>query len=224
MKRVLAFAAIMSLSLSMSLPVLAEDTTEWPFGIAPEEVTDYTRPDHVYTSLEGYSDNVVYDLPYCGEGSTEYQKLHLVLPAEENTQDGKLPLLVFVHGGGWSGLNSVDHTVGYTAEGALWALQRGYAVALVDYSIMDETNTHAMPDQIYEVKAAIRYLRSIAEEYNFDTEKIAVMGESAGGHLVNMIGTTIGETQYDKEELGNIEFSSDVQAVVFCCADKRRFG
>lgn len=173
----------------------------------------YTRPDHWYTPLENYSHTILFDLPYCGKASTDSQKLHLVLPAEENRAEGKMPILVFIHGGGWAGLNSENHAVAYTGEGALWALERGYAVAFVDYTLVDEEHT-GMPNQVYEVKAAIRYLRSIAKENSLDADKIAVMGESAGGHLVNMLGTTIGETEYENEAYGNMEYSSDVQAVI----------
>lgn len=200
-------------SMVFSATSVYAENTEYPFGISPEEVTIYTRPDHMYTSLEDYSDNIIYDLPYCGENSTDSQILHLVLPSDEFKKEEKLPLLVFIHGGGWSVLNSVDHMVSYTGEGALWALERGYAVAFVDYTLLDE-NTKAMPNQVYEVKAAIRYLRSVADTYQLDPDKIAVMGESAGGHLVDMLGTTIGEDEYEHEEYGNMEYSSDVQAVV----------
>ena len=197
-----------------AVPANAEETQiEWPFGIAAEDVTVYTRPDHVYTDLEGYSDRIIYDLPYCGENSTGSQILHLVLPDEQDQKEEKMPLLMFIHGGSWSVLNSADHCVAYTGEAALWALKRGYAVAFVDYTLVDAEHK-GMPNQIYEVKAALRYLRSAAEEYNLDPDKFAAMGESAGGHLADMLGTTIGETQYDVEEYGNTAYSSDVQAIV----------
>lgn len=213
MKKQRLFVAALAAGMLFSTSSVYAESSEYPFGIAPDEVTIYTRPDHMYTALEGYSDNIIYDLPYCGEDSTESQILHLVLPSDEQKKEEKTPLLVFIHGGGWSVLNSQDHMVSYTGEGALWALERGYAVAFVDYTLLDE-DTLAMPNQIYEVKAAIRYLRSVADEYQLDSEKIAVMGESAGGHLVDMIGTTIGETEYDLEDYGNMEYSSDVQAVI----------
>ena len=156
---------------------------------------------------------VIYDLPYCGEGSTNYQKLHLVLPGDAG--EAKLPILIVVHGGVWSSGNSEeDHQVQVTDVAGLWALQSGYAVALVDYSIKNQDNEIALPNQIYEIKAAVRYMRSIADEYNLDSDRIALLGESAGGHLVNIVGTSNGEAEYDKEEYGNIEYSSEVQAVI----------
>lgn len=156
---------------------------------------------------------IIYDLPYCGENSTNYQKLHLVLPADAGEQ--KLPILIVVHGGIWSSGNSEeDHRVQTTDMAGLWALDYGYAVALVDYSVRNQENLVALPNQIYEIKAAVRYMRSIADEYNLDADRVALLGESAGGHLVNIVGTTNGEAEYDREEYGNIEYSSEVQAVI----------
>lgn len=199
----LTMFSIMTASVSAVCSVQAEEA----------DVSYYERAEEEMISLDGYSDNIIYDLKYCGENSTDYQKLHLVLP--DNAAEGeKLPLLVFVHGGVWSSMNSEDHKVGFTAKAALQGLNYGYAVALVDYSIRNADNSTALPNQIYEIKAAVRYLRSIADEYNLDADKIALIGESAGGHLVDIVGTTNGEEQYDVEEYGNMDYSSDVQAVI----------
>ena len=50
----------------------------------------------MYTALDEYSDNIVYDLPYCGDNSTESQILHLVFPNEADKKEEKMPLLVFI--------------------------------------------------------------------------------------------------------------------------------
>ena len=156
---------------------------------------------------------IIYDLPYCGENSTSYQKLHLLLPGDAGEE--KLPILIVVHGGVWaSGNSEEDHRVQVSDGAGLWALDYGYAVALVDYSVKNQENELALPNQIFEIKAAVRYMRSIADEYNLDADRIALLGESAGGHLVNMVGTTNDEPEYDREEYGNIEYSSEVQAVI----------
>ena len=183
------------------------------FAAEAGEVNIYSGPDHSYSVLSDYSDHITYNLPYCGEGSTDSQRLHLVFPSSGLYEDEKYPVLVFIHGGGWSALNSIDGMVTYTGESALWALQRGYAVAFVDYTLSDADH-QAMPNQVFEMKAAVRFLRSVADEYRLDTDRIAVMGESAGGHLANMMGTTIGEEHYEYEAYGNMEYSSDVQAVI----------
>ena len=60
-------------------------------------------------------------------------------------------------------------------------------------------------------KPAVRYLRAHADEYGIDPERIGVIGDSAGGYLVQMLGATNGEKAFDKGDFTNV--SSDVQAV-----------
>lgn len=199
------FSVMLAVAMLVSCAAFAELA-------APGEVTPYTRPDHWYTDLSAYSTEVYYDLAYCGENSTESQKLHLVLPDDA---EGPYPVLLYVHGGALLSLNSEDHMCAYTVEAALHALKDGYAVACMDYTLTDPAQgINAIPVSIYEVKAAVRYLRSIAEEYNLDADHIALIGESAGGYLVDIVGTTNGEAAYDYEPFGNMEYSSDVQAVI----------
>ena len=66
---------------------------------------------------------------------------------------------------------------------------------------------------MYDIKAAIRYLRANAEKYNIDPERIAISGSSAGGQLAALIGMT---SDLDKFEggLGNNKVSSKVQAII----------
>lgn len=203
------------LTAALALGIVTVLTAAPALNVYADQLPDayYERPELDMISLEDYSSNIIYDLKYCGENSTDYQKLHLVLP-DNAGEDDKFPLILFVHGGVWASMNSEDHKVSYVSASVLHALDSGYAVAFVDYSLRNQDNPQALPNQIYEIKAAVRYMRSIADEYNLDSDKFALMGESAGGHLVNITGTTNGESQYDVEEYGNMEYSSDVQAVI----------
>lgn len=202
-------AVLMGLAVSASASVI---TTGLPEGV-DEVYYEKPNPNRVVIEEVVPEAEVIYDLPYCGENSTSYQKLHLVLPKERGEE--KAPILIVVHGGVWaSGNSEEDHRVQTSDVAGLWAIRYGYAVALVDYSVKDKVNEYALPNQIYEIKAAVRYMRSIAEEYKLDPDRIALLGESAGGHLSNMVATTNGEAEYDKEELGNMDYSSDVEAVI----------
>lgn len=138
------------------------------------------------------------DLEYVSKGH-ERQKLDLYVPASST----KLPLLIHVHGGAWmggqKGLN--PSLAGY--------LSKGFAVADINYRL----SQHAVwPAQIEDCKAAVRWLRANASKYNLDPLRFAAMGESAGGHLVAMLGTTSGVKKFDVGE--NLDKSSAVQAVV----------
>lgn len=163
------------------------------------------RPDNWTVDLSGYP-NKDLGVSYANDSAT--QKLHVVMP--ENAQ-GPTPLIIFVHGGGFAGGNSSGSSVLYTAGGALQALDKGYAVAMVDYRCSPEAN---FPKPIHDVKAAIRYLRANAEKYNLDPNNFAIWGESAGGLIVDFVGTTNNNPAYEDLSMGNPGVSSAVQAVV----------
>ena len=133
-------------------------------------------------------------------GGHERHKLDLYLPEKS---EGKLPLVVWIHGGGWqAGSKSGGPALPLTAK--------GYAVACINYRL----SQHApFPAQIEDCKTAIRWLRANAKKYNLDPEHIGVWGGSAGGHLVALLGTTGGVKELEGTG-GNLDQSSRVQAVV----------
>ncbi len=79
------------------------------------------------------------------------------------------------------------------------------------------THEGAHPTQIHDCKAALRWLRTHAKDYNIDPEKIAVFGISAGGHLVSLLGTSGGIAELEGSVGGNLEQSSRVTCVVNFC-------
>ncbi|WP_373550389.1 prolyl oligopeptidase family serine peptidase [Haliscomenobacter sp.] len=93
----------------------------------------------------------------------------------------------------------------------LEALKRGYAIASINYRLSGEA---IFPAQIFDVKAAIRFIRANAKKYQLNPDKIATWGGSAGGHLAAMAGTTGGVAALEDLTLGNANESSRVQAVV----------
>ncbi len=137
------------------------------------------------------------NLAYVERGH-ERQKLDLFLPEKA---DAPLPLIIWVHGGGWAA-GSKDNCP------ALRFTERGYAVASIGYRL----SGHAIfPAQIEDCKAAIRWLRAHAAENNLDAKRFGVWGSSAGGHLVALVGTSGDVKQF---EVGaDLEQSSRVQAV-----------
>ncbi|HEY1379085.1 MAG TPA: alpha/beta hydrolase [Gemmataceae bacterium] len=138
---------------------------------------------------------VLKDIAY---GPHERNKLDLYLPPA----DGPLPLVVWVHGGGWE-KGSKDG-----AGPSLDLLRQGYAVASINYRLSPQA---VFPAQIVDCKAAIRHLRSVAAEYHLDTDHVGVWGASAGGHLVALLGTT-GDADF-ADGSGDKKYSSTVQAV-----------
>ncbi len=90
------------------------------------------------------------------------------------------PLVVCIHGGGWQMGWKGTHarTIGLLAH-------NGYVGAAIDYRLAPQ---HRFPAQIDDVRVAIAFLRSHAREYDIDPDNIAVLGDSAGGHLALLAG------------------------------------
>jgi acetyl esterase/lipase len=139
------------------------------------------------------------DLEYTPGGHAR-NKLDLYLPAKA---DHPLPIIVWIHGGAW---------LAGSKEGcpAVPLVTKGYAVASINYRL----SQHAVfPAQIEDCKAAIRWLRANAKQYNLDAQHIGVWGASAGGHLVALLGTS-GDVKELEGNGGNLDQSSRVQCVV----------
>ena len=127
--------------------------------------------------------------------------LDLYLPEKPPT--APLPLLVWVHGGGWIGGDKRPcPTTGFVPT--------GWIVASVGYRL---TTVAPFPAQIHDVKAAVRFLRAHADAWGIDPERVAAAGASAGGHLVALLGTSGGVAELEGTE-GNAGTSSRVQAVI----------
>lgn len=93
------------------------------------------------------------------------------------------PLVVFVHGGGWK-RGDMDNATGAAKVEHLVA--QGYAVASVNYRLVPDATVE---QQAADVVAAIAYARGHAAKLGFDPKRIALMGHSAGAHLVALVGT-----------------------------------
>jgi len=139
------------------------------------------------------------NLAYVEKGH-ERHKLDLFIPQSAKPT----PLIVWIHGGGWVGGSK------NSAPSAKEFLEAGYAVASINYRF---SNHAVYPAQIFDSKAAVRFLRANAKKYNIDPDHIGVWGASAGGHLVSLLGTT-SDIKELEGDLGNLNVSSRVQAVV----------
>lgn len=143
------------------------------------------------------------DLSYVAGGSAA-QKLDLYIP---NNQTGTTPLIVWIHGGGWQ---NGDKALAPNSHPLRYA-RNGYAVASLNYRLIGEA---IFPAQINDVKAAVRWLRAHAAEYNIDPSRIGAWGSSAGGHLAALAGASNDVVDLEGTVGGNADRSSRVQAVV----------
>ena len=130
---------------------------------------------------------VVAGVPYAAIPGIRPLELDLYLPAGATAP---VPAVVFLHGGGWR--VGSRHSVGPAYAG--WSpspferlAQAKIAVASVDYRLSGEAQ---WPAQLYDAKAAVRWLRARADEIGIDSSRIAAWGESSGGHLAALLGLT----------------------------------
>jgi acetyl esterase/lipase len=127
---------------------------------------------------------------------------------EPATLHGAAPAAVYVHGGSW--ISGNYDTGGFLIKAIGPALTaQGFVVVSVDYRLGPQAR---WPDQIVDVKCAIRYLRANASQLNIDPNEIGAWGQSAGGHLVALLGTAGPGAGWDVGAYPNE--SSKVEAVV----------
>lgn len=118
-----------------------------------------------------------------------------------HTEDA--PLIIFVHGGSWSGGDKKDYKL-YAIPFA----QKGYITASVQYRL---SRVAKFPAQLLDVNDAIKFLKRNASYYHIDTSKIVLVGGSAGGHLV-LLSAYSNLDQFNKNSDDGV--TAEVQAVV----------
>jgi acetyl esterase/lipase len=117
-----------------------------------------------------------FELPYAVLPG--FRPLVLDLHVPDRVGGQPVPVVVYVHGGGF---------VGGTRTMGPWAflLAAGYAVACVDYRLSGEAR---FPLPAHDVAAAVRWVRANAGDYGLDADRLAGFGTSAGGYLINLVG------------------------------------
>jgi pimeloyl-ACP methyl ester carboxylesterase len=115
------------------------------------------------------------------------------------------PVIIMVHGGGWSG-----GTHRYLRSLCMSLAAKGFACITVEYRLAGEAS---FPAAVWDVKAAVRWVRKNAKSYNFDPEFITVAGGSAGGSIAGLVGVTTGDKRFEGDG-EHTEFSSKVHGVI----------
>ncbi|MCL1835293.1 MAG: alpha/beta hydrolase [Oscillospiraceae bacterium] len=171
---------------------------ELPEGTIPVKWTD--EPGMMLDILT----DVVYD-----ERDGEKLHLQILLPLEMMPMMGpptkKFPLVVYVPGSAW-----MRQAPKLFLPRMIKLGQRGYAVAIVQYR---PSEVAGFPAQIEDAKTAIRFMRKNAEEYRILTDRVALYGDSSGGHTAVMAGIT-GAGILDNGQYG--EYPCDVDCIVDC--------
>ena len=176
---------------------------EFPDGVIPVQ---WMAPLYEEALID-YRFDVVYD-ERDGQKST-LQILTPMLPGlpgvpfEAPEPPEKFPLIIYIPGSAW-----LKQMLLMKMARTIKVCQRGFAVAIVEYR---PSTTAPFPAQIEDAKTAVRFMRKHAEEYNIDPNRIAIWGDSSGGHTAVMAGIT-DDGVLDNRQFG--EFSASVKCIV----------
>jgi acetyl esterase/lipase len=141
------------------------------------------------------------DIVYTKAGGAEL-KLDVARPA---AKEGMFPCVVVIHGGAWRA-GSKNDMRGIAGEFA----KRGYVAVAPQYRFCPK---EAFPAQVHDVKAAVRWIKTNAQTYQVDPDRIGAVGFSAGGHLSLMLGLTSAKDGLEGEASAGAP-DSRVKAVV----------
>jgi acetyl esterase/lipase len=195
------------------------EATSQPTGTAGAvtQVAAATRQAGSATALPGVGRNVLgkadKDVTYCTVGGVDL-KMDIYYPRgvapgtpqRAGATARPAPVVMHVHGGGWT---EGEKSAADVAPMLSALVSGGYLVASVDYRLAPQ---YRFPAQIEDVKCAVRFLKANAATYNLDPNRFGVIGESAGGHLVSLLGLTDERAGWDVGQY--LDQSSRVQAVV----------
>lgn len=144
---------------------------------------------------------VIKDIDYTGSGN-KHQMLDIY--PQQNSKN-PAPLIVHIHGGAFK-----KGRKGGALAHCDSLFRNGYVIADLNYRLSTDS---VFPAAIYDCKTAIRYLKLHCKKYGIDSSRIGLIGESAGGYLVTMLGTTIGDPDFEGFHLGSNGTYATVQAV-----------
>jgi acetyl esterase/lipase len=134
------------------------------------------------------------------------EQLDLYLPAGK----GPFPVVIYIHGGAFRFGDKREH-IGGLADDIRRLHAEGIAIASINYRMSGEA---PFPAAVADTKAAIRWLRSHAQELGIEPTEIGLWGKSAGANLALMAGLTGGDSTLYDAKLGMTDVSDHVQAVV----------
>ncbi len=146
------------------------------------------------------------DVAYLGPDRQEKGDLYLPVDIEPGT---RCPAVVIIHGGGWA--HGDKHAAREINIGTNLAAH-GYVGFSINYLLWSEGKP-SWPQNLYDCKTAVRWLRKNADRLHIDPDHVGVIGGSAGGHLAAMVAVTGPDVGLDPPGPYG-EFSCQVQAAV----------
>jgi len=154
---------------------------------------------------------IIRDVSYAKQ--SESQKLDIYMLSKRRKPS---PVIMWMHPGGFHEGDKDGSAIAPLAIVNMIKLvqpmlERGYAAVSINYRMSQEA---IFPALIYDIKAAVRWIRANARKYNFHPDKVAAWGSSAGGYLAAMLATTGGVKELEDLSMGNAKKSSRVNVAV----------
>jgi acetyl esterase/lipase len=190
----------------------------WP-GLTGKPDTSYNNGAAYRSVIKNYPDAILVpeqhspdieetrNVSYCSiqtDSTSRYLAIDEFSP-EPKRKDKKRTAIIIIHGGGWRSGNRTQH---YALAQHLARL--GYVCFTPEYRLSTEA---LFPAAVYDIKAAVKWVKSNAKYFYVDTNKIAILGFSAGGELAAFVGATNGDTAFEDKSDYTI-ICSNVQAVI----------
>lgn len=145
-------------------------------------------PQPTTTTITPCTSAAATDIAYATEPGVDPILLSLdVRPAPGACTGAPTPVVVWVHGGGWAIGDKAN-----VASKAAWAAAQGWTFVSVNYRLSptdpsDDPNRVMHPTHVQDVADALAWIADHVDEYGGDPSRLALIGHSAGGHLVSLV-------------------------------------
>ena len=139
---------------------------------------------------------------------TETEDVYLDFYFPDVDKSKKKPVVIYTHGGGWAagsrhGAGNASFNV---VHGAL--LKQGFCVVSVGYRLWEKEGETAMRDCVIDAKDALRFISAYRKELGIDPDRMYTFGDSAGGHLAQMVLLSPPDSLKGDPELANYSYKT----------------
>ena len=151
----------------------------------------------LYDPVNGEKENGQYLISEINYGS-DYPNSFLDITYPDDNLEADRPTLFYFHGGGFfAGSKNMGDPLAVSEATYLIddLCAKGYNIVNVDYVLVPEGH---FPDPLIQANQAFAYIMEHGKEYHLNTDKIVLMGSSAGAIMVSQIGTVVSNSEYAK--------------------------
>lgn len=174
------------------------------FGYSQDLPEMKIPPSTLLPEKTAFSGNIIYKTNSAGS------PISLDIYQPKTSVSGKLPVVIYVHGGAWAKGDKTVRANNYIESFILKLVEKNFAVISIDYTLVSDKIHFPLP--IEDTKDAVRWVRKNAEKYNFDPGNIGYFGVSSGAHLSLLAAYTDNSEYVGSPELST--YSAKVNYVV----------